>query len=220
MQGSLNAVLVCMVLQVVCTFTVVRAHRSHSHPQANANAGLKAPIFQMSDLVGTKGVFTVTPKNFTFGVTYNLGYSMPVADTVLSVHPLPACTTFAAHWHPYADETSIVIEGGPLNVGWMFVNSTYSASNISLGQVAVFPIGITHFLSNQNCWNSKYVVSFNSAQGGTIPVTHSVALMPQSLQEGFLGGDSYKIKDVKRLGLTYEDPECVKRCQRSQDGLA
>ena len=55
---------------------------------------------------------------------------------------------------------------------------------------------------------------------GTIPVTHSVALMPQSLQEGFLGGDSYKIKDVKRLGLTYEDPECVKRCQRSQDGLA
>ena len=54
----------------------------------------------------------VEPTNFTFGETYNLGYSMPLADTVLSLHPLPACTTFTAHWHPNADETSIVIHGG------------------------------------------------------------------------------------------------------------
>lgn len=37
--------------------------------------------------------------------------------------------------------------------------------------------------------------------------------MPKNLQEGFLGGDSYKIGDVKKLGFTYEDPDCVRKCQ-------
>ena len=81
-------------------------------PQQNANAGLQAPIWQLWDLVGTKATFTVKPQNFTLGESYNLAYSMPAAGSTLAMHALPACTTFVAHWHPDADETSMVLEGG------------------------------------------------------------------------------------------------------------
>ena len=81
-------------------------------PGANTNAGLIAPNYQWSDLLGTYAVYPVPPTNYTLGETEVGLYSMPVSDTTIRAHPLPGCTTFTAHWHPYADELSMVVKGG------------------------------------------------------------------------------------------------------------
>ena len=78
----------------------------------NTNANLQAPIYQTYDLIGTNAAYPLPPTNYTFGETYASLYSMPVSDTTLGTHPLPACTSFTAHWHPEASELSMVVEGG------------------------------------------------------------------------------------------------------------
>ena len=46
----------------------------------------------------------------------------------------------------------------------------------------------------------------------TIPVTYNLAGIPAKQQAALLGGKSYTPSDVRKATLTYEDPECVKRC--------
>ena len=86
--------------------------RAQPQPGQNTNSELAAPSYQWSDLLGTYATYPVKPTNYTLGETEVGLYSMPVSDTTIGAHPLPGCTTFTAHWHPNADELSMVIKAG------------------------------------------------------------------------------------------------------------
>ena len=101
-----------MILVAFALFSVWCVYATGAPLGANSNADLAAPIYEWSDLLGTYATYPVPPTNYTLGETEVGLYSMPVSDTTIGSHPLPGCTTFTAHWHPYADELSMVVKGG------------------------------------------------------------------------------------------------------------
>jgi quercetin dioxygenase-like cupin family protein len=177
---------------------------------AQNDAGLNPPIFSWTDLVNTMTTPQVGPVQGTLGSSSVILSSMPAADSTLGKVTIAPCTTFVIHSHPRGNEQSMVLHG-PLSIGYMFENGTFSSTTVQTGDFMVFPEGNFHYQSNQECTTAAFAISFPVPNPGTLPVTVAVSTIPEAMQLAFFG-TYYSPTEANSVGPFVEDPVCVAAC--------
>jgi len=96
-------------------------------------------------------------------ILHGLGASSAMFDI------LP-CGIVAPHIHPRGTELYHMLKGSLL-VGVLEENGgRYIENNVTIGQVAIVPMGLLHFVQNLGCTNTTFLATFSSEDPGTLTV--------------------------------------------------
>ena len=138
--------LLCCALILMCATGGMAARHLHgsnaSSTPVAANAGLNAPIYNSWDLINVNTSPQVGPVVGTLGNSSVLLGSMPASGSTLGTITIAPCSTFFIHSHPRSTELSQVT-AGPLTVGYLFENNTYTEYEVQTNEFFVAPAGET-----------------------------------------------------------------------------
>ena len=137
---------------------------------------------------------------------------MPVSGSTLGTVTIAPCSTFFIHAHPRSDELSHVT-AGPLTVGFMFENNTFTEYVVETNQFFVAPAGIFHYQQNNGCNTAQFQISFPEPNPGTLPATFAMATIPAAQQETFFGS-TYTMEQAAAVGPFPENAACVAACRK------
>lgn len=198
------------------SFLILSCFISLSSQQLTAQS--KRSRFTASDFVFD--LFKSTPNAVGEGGTgrrVNV-QDLPVLDGlgVSSVifHQLP-CSINLPHVHPRGTELFHVLEGEFLT-GFLEENTgRYIETNLTVGQVTVFPQGLIHFEQNLGCKNATFLSAFSSEDPGVLTITTRLFNINQQALTSSFNQNDKKINSI-RSDLV-ENPamglgECLRRC--------
>ncbi|XP_057483724.1 putative germin-like protein 9-2 [Actinidia eriantha] len=149
----------------------------------NYTAPIDGNFFTFS---GMRGIFnSPNPPNFK-GTKASLAEfpALNGQSVSMAVLQFPAGGVNPPHTHPRSAELLFVVEGA-LEVGFVDTTNKLFTQTLQLGDIFVFPKGLTHFQYNADTQNQATAISaFGSANAGTasIPTT----LFATGIDEGIL----------------------------------
>ena len=125
------------------------------------------------------------------------------------------CAIGPPHIHPRSSELFHVLEGSFLT-GFLEENGgRYIESNLTKGQMTVFPQGLVHYVQNLDCVNATFLSSFGSEDPGTLTIsTNLFRINQQALTSTFNQPDDV----IDSIRQTIPNPpaagvgECRRRC--------
>jgi oxalate decarboxylase/phosphoglucose isomerase-like protein (cupin superfamily) len=80
------------------------------------------------------------------------------------------CGIVTPHIHPRGTELYHLLKGSLL-VGILEENGgRYIENNVTMGQVAIVPMGLLHYVQNLGCTNTTFLATFSSEDPGTLTV--------------------------------------------------
>ena len=150
---------------------------------SSSNAPIDGTFFTFS---GMRGLFNA-PNPPNFKVTKASLAEFPALNgqsVSMAVLQFPAGGVNPPHTHPRSAELLFVVEGA-LEVGFVDTTNKLFTQTLQLGDIFVFPKGLTHFQYNADAQNPATAISaFGSANAGTasIPTT----LFATGIDEGIL----------------------------------
>ncbi|XP_057479236.1 putative germin-like protein 9-2 [Actinidia eriantha] len=152
-------------------------------PPPNTNATIDGNFFTF---MGMRGIFNdPNPPNFKATKVSMAEFSALNGQSVSMVTlQFPAGGVNPPHTHPRSAELLFVVEGA-LEVGFVDTMNKLYTQTLQLGDIFVFPKGLTHFQYNADAKNQATAISaFGSANAGTtsIPTT----LFATGIDEGIL----------------------------------
>ncbi|CAH0037389.1 unnamed protein product [Clonostachys solani] len=157
--------------------------------------------------------------------------NFPALSTVggaMAYASLPACGMVALHQHLRANELFVVTSGkiysemvpeaGVVANGADRIIKT----ELTAGQMTIFPQGTLHTQVNMQCQNASAVASFNSDDPGTIMVlpkafTMTDGLVQTSFGTIFEGKDIDSVRQALPSGALMMVEECLKRCNMTKN---
>lgn len=149
----------------------------------NTNAPIDGNFFTFT---GMRGIFNGSnPPNFKVTKASLAEFAALNGQSVsMAVLQFPAGGVNPPHTHPRSAELLFVVEGA-LEVGFVDTTNKLFTQTLQLGDIFVFPKGLTHFQYNADAQNQATAISaFGSANAGTasIPTT----LFATGIDEGIL----------------------------------
>ena len=94
-------------------------------------------------------------------------HGLGVSSAMFDIFP---CGIVAPHIHPRGSELYHILKGSML-VGILEENGgRYIENNVTMGQVAIVPMGLLHYLQNFECTNATFLATFSSEDPGTLTV--------------------------------------------------
>ncbi|VUC23665.1 unnamed protein product [Clonostachys rosea] len=157
--------------------------------------------------------------------------NFPALSTVngaMAYASLPACGMVALHQHLRANELFVVTSGkiysemvpeaGVVANGADRIIKT----ELTAGQMTIFPQGALHTQVNMQCENATAVASFTSDDPGTIMVlpkafTLTDALVQTSFGTIFEGKDIDSVRQALPSGALIMVEECLKKCNMTKN---
>ncbi|CAI6093372.1 unnamed protein product [Clonostachys chloroleuca] len=157
--------------------------------------------------------------------------NFPALSTVggaMAYASLPACGMVALHQHLRANELFVVTSGkiysemvpeaGVVANGADRIIKT----ELTAGQMTIFPQGTLHTQVNMQCENASAVASFTSDDPGTIMVlpkafTLTDGLVQTSFGTIFEGKDIDSVRQALPSGALIMVEECLKRCNMTKN---
>lgn len=114
-----------------------------------------------------------------------------VSSAIFNILP---CGFVGPHIHPRGTELYHIIKGTSLLAGVLEENGgRYIENNVTLGQVAIVPMGLVHYVQNLNCENVTFLATFSSEDPGVLTIAPRL----------------FEITNQQVLTSTFNQPETV-----------
>eukprot|EP00249_Psilotum_nudum_P034385 c5337_g1_i2 orf=121-804(+) len=149
-------------------------------------------IFKNGDVLhgpgGTRATLNprIYPAMMSQGITYVRFQMVP-------------CGIDLPHTHPRASEMLTLIEGGPLQVGFVDTEGNAHIDILNPGDIVIFPRGLLHFEFNVGSETAHYLSALGSQNPGTLAAAGALFNLPARALASAL---NQRIADVLQINST------------------
>ncbi|OAE24131.1 hypothetical protein AXG93_2752s1450 [Marchantia polymorpha subsp. ruderalis] len=198
-----HGMVVFVFIYSTCMVLVQRVDAADPDPLVDFSANATTPVFRNIFANGD-----VTTGSGGVRAALDIGKFPGLTSEGLTVvqFKMVPCGENVPHTHPRATELLSLINGGPLQAGFIDTKGETHINILYPGDLIVFPRGLLHFEVNVGTETAFYISALNSQNPGTLDAAGAVLQLPERAAAIALNIDIAAVRALKSQRPYNEPP--------------